>query len=118
MQLTLIRVDDQITHLALVGSLDVAGLHAVDVKFHSYAAARRKPTLVDLSQLDFISSLGMGMFISCAQSLGRHGVKMVLLNPQALVEETMGAVGLGRVIPIVRSQDEALRILFPAGNNP
>jgi anti-sigma B factor antagonist len=118
MQLTLVRADDQITHLALAGSLDVAGLHAVDVKFHGYTAARRKPTLVDLSRLDFISSLGMGMFISCAQSLGRHGVKMVLLNPQAAVEEVMGAVGLGRVIPIARNQDEAMRILFPAGNNP
>jgi anti-anti-sigma factor len=117
MQLTLIRVDDQITHLALVGSLNVAGLHAVDVKFHGYTAARRKPTLVDLSQLDFISSLGMGMFISCGQSLGRHGVKMVLLNPQPLIEEAMDAVGLGRVIPIAHSQDEAMRILFPTDNN-
>jgi anti-sigma B factor antagonist len=115
MQLNIIRVDDQITHLALAGSLDLAGLHAVDMKFHSYTAARRKPTLVDLSQVEFVSSLGMGMFISCAQSLARSGVKMVLLSPQPLVEEAMGAVGLGRAISIARSQEEAMGILFPAG---
>jgi anti-sigma B factor antagonist len=118
MQLNQIRVDDQITHLALVGSLDLAGLHAVDMKFHSYTAARRKPTLVDLSQLDFISSLGMGMFITCAQSLARHGVQMVLLNPQAPVEEAMNAVGLGRALCIAHSPEEAMGILFPSGDKP
>jgi anti-sigma B factor antagonist len=85
----------------------------VDVKFHGYTAARRRPTLVDLSQLEYISSLGMGMFISCAQSLRRHQAKMVLLNPQPGVEEVMNAVGLGQAVPITHSMEEALRILFP-----
>jgi anti-sigma B factor antagonist len=114
MQLQEIRMDDHITHLALSGKLDVAGLHAVDIKFHGYTAARRRPTLVDLSQLEFISSLGMGMFVSCAHSLRRFGAKMVLLNPQPLVEEAMNAVGLGQAVPIAHSLDEALGILFPA----
>ncbi len=108
-----ICVDGHITHLALIGKLDVQGLHAVDVKFHGYTAARRKPTLVDISQLDFISSLGMGMFISCAQSLRRHGAKLVLLNPQPLVEEALNAVGVGQTTPITHSIDEAINILFP-----
>src|SRR5215468_5414056 len=113
MQLQEIHLDDHITHLALIGKLDVAGLHAVDVKFHGYTAARRRPTLVDMSQVEFISSLGMGMFVSCAQSLRRYRAKMVLLNPQPAVEEAMNAVGLGQAIPITHSPDEALRILFP-----
>jgi hypothetical protein len=59
MQINEVRLDQTITHLALVGRLDVAGMHKVDIKFHGYTAARRKPTLVDLSQLEFIASLGM-----------------------------------------------------------
>ena len=114
MQIQEIHMDDHITHLALIGKLDVTGLHAVDIKFHGYTAARRRPTLVDLSQVEFISSLGMGMFISCAHSLRRHGAKMVLLNPQPLVEEAMNAVGLGQAVPIAHSLDEAIGILFPA----
>jgi anti-anti-sigma factor len=113
MQIQEIHMDDHITHVALVGNLDVTGLHAVDIKFHGYTAARRRPTLVDLSQVEFISSLGMGMFISCAHSLRRHGAKLVLLNPQPLVEEAMNAVGLGQAVPIAHSLDEALGILFP-----
>src|SRR5262245_51868367 len=100
MQLTVIREDQQLTHLQLAGRLDITGLHAVDMKFHGYTAARRRPTLVDLSGVEFISSLGMGMFTSCAQSMARYGAKMVLYKPQPLVEETMRAVGLEKAILI------------------
>jgi anti-anti-sigma factor len=113
MQLNLIRADDQMTHLALVGKMDIAGVHAIDMKFHGYTAARRRPTLVDLSGLELITSLGMGVFISCARSMQRFGARMVLLNPQPVVEEAMKSVGLGEAIPIVHSEEEAMRILFP-----
>src|SRR6516165_5155309 len=103
MQIQEVRLDNQITHLALVGKLDVAGLHAVDVKFYGYTAARRRPTLVDISGLEFITSLGMGMLVSCARSLGRFGFKMVLLNPRPEVEEVLRAVGIDQGIPIVRT---------------
>ena len=113
-ELNQVQMDDRITHLAIVGRLDVTGLHAVDVKFHGYTAARRRPTLVDLSGLEFISSLGMGMFVSCARSLGRYGAKMVLLNPRPEVEDALKAVGIDQGIPIVHNVEEAHRILFPS----
>jgi anti-sigma B factor antagonist len=106
-----VHLDQNITHLALIGKLDVAGLHATDVKFHGYSAARRKPTLVDMSQVEFIASLGMGMLISCAKSLHRHGAKMVLLRPTGIVEEALKAVGIDQVIPIAHSLEDAYRLL-------
>jgi anti-anti-sigma factor len=112
-QLNAVLLDDHITHLALVGKLDVAGLHAVDMKFHGYTAARRKPTLVDISGLEFITSLGMGMIISCARSLQRFGAKMVLVNPQPEVEEVLKSVGIDQGVPIVRTVEEGVNILFP-----
>ena len=32
-QLNEVQLDNRITHLAIVGQLDVAGLHAIDIKF-------------------------------------------------------------------------------------
>ncbi len=115
MQLNVIRADDQMTELALVGKLDISGVHAIDMKFHINTAARRKPTLVDLTQLEMITSLGIGLLISCGRSLMRHGPKMVLLNPNPVVEEAMRAIGLGEAIPLAHSRDEAMAILFPGG---
>jgi anti-sigma B factor antagonist len=117
MQITEVRLDNQITHLALVGKLDIVGLHAVDVKFHALTAARRVPALVDISAVDMVSSLGMGMFISCARSLQRHGAKLVLLNPQPHIEEALRAVGIDQGVPIVHSVADGMQILFP-GTRP
>ncbi len=113
MQINQIRLDNQVTHLALEGKLDVAGLHAIDVKFHAYTAARHLPALIDISAVDLITSLGMGMFISCARSLQRHGARMVLVNPQPPVEEAMKHVGIDQAIPIVHTTEEGLSLLFP-----
>jgi anti-anti-sigma factor len=112
-----VRLDNDITHLALVGRLDVAGLKAADVKFHGYTAARRKPTLVDMSKVEFIASLGMRMLISCATALKRHGAKMVLLIPSGIVEESLKAVGIDQAIPTVHSLDDALQLLRPASSS-
>ena len=112
-QINEVLLDNNLTHLAIVGKMDVAGLHAIDVRFHGYTAARRRPTLVDISGLDFISSLGMGMFVSCARSLQRFGAKMVLLSPQPDVEEALKAVGIDQGVPIVHDVDEGIHLLFP-----
>jgi anti-anti-sigma factor len=113
MHLNVIRADDELTELALVGKLDITGVHAVDLQFHVHTAARRKPTLVDLSQLEMITSLGIGLIMSCGRSLLRHGPRMVLFNPQPVVEEVINTIGLGAAIPVVRTREEAIAILFP-----
>src|SRR5262245_17626480 len=110
-----ICLNDGLTHIALVGKLDMPGLHAVDIKFHGYTAARRRPTLVDLARLEFIASLGIGMLVSCAQSLRRHEAKMVLLNAHGMVLEALRAVGIDQAIPIVNDADEAMKILQISG---
>lgn len=107
MELKVIDRDDDITEVALVGSLDVAGMHEVDVKFHGHTAAVRKSTIVDCRELDFIATLGMGMLIGCARSLQRHGAKMVLLGPQSLVEKALTTAGIDQVIPIAATREQA-----------
>lgn len=111
MELELIERNDAITLVALRGRLDVAGLHAVDVKFHGHTAAQKKPTIVDLSGLEFIASLGMGMLMGCARSLHNAGVRMALLSPQPLVDEALRTAGFDQAIPIATELAEAERIV-------
>ena len=111
MQLTVIRSDDTITHVSIHGRLDIDGVNAVADRFTFETAARRRATLVDLSHVTFIASLGMGMLVGAAKSLNRHGAKMVLLAPNALVHESLHAAGIDSVIPIARVEDEAKALL-------
>jgi anti-anti-sigma factor len=109
MKLLPVQRSDGISQVKLIGKLDVVGLHEVDIKFHGYTAAAARPCIVDMAEVEFIASLGIGMLVSCAQSLRRKGTRMVLLNPQELVETTLRATGIHQMIPIVKTEEEALQ---------
>ncbi|MEM9420801.1 MAG: STAS domain-containing protein [Planctomycetota bacterium] len=105
--------DDGINLMALVGSLDVASVTEsnLDTRFSAAVAARHEPTIVDMSQVTDISSLGMGVLVGCATSLKRNGTGMVLLGCQPMVAEALGLAGLDKVIPLAANEDEALGVL-------
>ena len=111
MEIKEIKIDEQITHLALSGRLNIAGAEQVELKFTALVASRAKPSLIDLSDLEFISSLGLGMLISCAKALKNKGAQMVLLKPTPQVLEILTTVGFDKLIPIENDIDKALEIL-------
>ena len=111
MQLNSIQRDDAITQVSLVGKLDLDGLHAVDLKFHALTAATKQPAIVDVSELEFIASLGMGMLISCAQSLQRTGNRMVLVGATGSVDTALRTAGIDQAIPLVDTTDAAVELI-------
>ncbi len=111
MELDITERNDGIAQVALVGRLDVSGLHEIDVKFHAATAARSLPSVVDLSRLDYIASLGMGMLISCAQSLQRKGKPMVLAGARGDVDNALRSAGIDQAITMVDDVDEAIGTL-------
>ena len=114
MQLEATQRTDGITQVALIGRLDVTGLHEVDIKFHGATAARPQPAIVDLTGLEYIASLGMGMLISCAQSLRRKGHPMVLVGANGDVDTALRRAGIDQAIPMAADIDQALSILSKA----
>jgi anti-sigma B factor antagonist len=114
MKLEAIQRTDGVTQVALIGRLDVSGLHEVDMKFHGATAARSQPAIVDLSGLDYIASLGMGMLISCAQSLKRKGHPMVIVAAHDDVDAALRRAGIDQAIPMVGDLDEALQTIGKA----
>ena len=111
MRLEIIRSDDTITHVAIHGRLDVQGVNDLQYEFLSQTTMLPKSTVVDLSKVSFIGSLGIGMLVSAAKHLERKGAKMVLLGPSALVRHAIEASGLHNVIPIASEQTAALALL-------
>ena len=97
--------------VTLRGSLDLEGSRAVDVRFHAGTAARRHPVVVDLSGVDTIASLGIGMLIACAVSLRRHRERMVILRPAAAVEQVLLHCRVTEVIPIAGTDEQAIALV-------
>ena len=111
MQLNVIRADDSITHLSILGRLDVQGVNTIQYEFLIQTTVRRKSTVVDLSKVTFIASLGMGMLVSAAKGLERHGARMVLLGPSEMVRLALERAGIDQVIPIASEETAALALL-------
>ena len=111
MQMKIIRTDDSIQHVALVGRLDVRGVNAVQYEFLQQTSLIPRSTLVDLSKVSYIASLGIGMLVSAAKALERRGGKMVLIGPSDLVRETLETSSLHSLIPIADEEAGALALL-------
>src|SRR5262245_43160474 len=111
MQLNVICADDSITHVALHGRLDIQGVNQIQQQFIFNTTARKRATLVDLSKVTFIASLGIGMFVGAAKALQRNGAKMVLVAPPDLVRNALESAGIHLVIPIADREESARQLL-------
>jgi anti-anti-sigma factor len=97
--------------IALAGRLDSAAVDRIEARFVGAVAPSGKSLAVDLSQLEFIASLGIRMLVSTARTLSRKGARMVVFAPQEPVREVFMHVALGDIIPIYDSEAEALDAL-------
>lgn len=110
-QLVIVPRTDDISEVKLIGRLDMLAMKEVDVLFHGETAARERSAIVDLSELEFITSLGIGMLFGCAKSLRRRGRTMVLLGSTGFVDTTLRTVGVHEAIPFAATMEEALRLV-------
>jgi anti-anti-sigma factor len=94
MNLEVLQNDDELTRLKLSGRLDLAGVQEIQSKFYGYTAARKKPTLVDFSEVTFLASLGIRLVLQNAKAQTARGGKMVLLvTDHSVVAETLRTTG-------------------------
>jgi anti-anti-sigma factor len=94
--------------VVLAGRLDTAGVDLVEAKFQAGVVAGGRNTMVDLTQLEFMGSLGVRMFISAARSMTVSGAHLVLFGAREPVLEVIELTGLQEIIPHLASQAEAL----------
>lgn len=64
------------------------------------ASAVPQRILVDMQNLNFIDSLGIGVLIFYHNNLRRSGVQLALFRPSDAIEEILRLTSLDRVIPI------------------
>jgi anti-sigma B factor antagonist len=100
MKLQYSELDSGIRLIKLNGVLDMNGTYSVEVEFVRCCTGKNVHVLVDLSEVTYISSIGIPMLINSAKSVVRLGGKMALLNPQKVVENILEITGIPPVIPV------------------
>jgi anti-anti-sigma factor len=97
--------------VTFVGRLDSPAVERVETRFVASVVPAGRHTAVDLSQVEFIASLGVRMLISAARSLGRKGGRLVLFAPTDTVREVFDHVSLSEIIPIFDNEADAFAAL-------
>jgi anti-anti-sigma factor len=100
MQLEYSELEDGIRLIKLNGTLDMNGAYAVEVEFVRHCAGENVRVLVDLSEVVYISSIGIPMLVNSARSVLRHGGQLVLLNPRRSVADILEIAGIPPAIPV------------------
>jgi serine/threonine-protein kinase RsbW len=111
MKMTILQRDDDITHVVLTGRLDTTGVEEVSERLSEATGARERPAIIDLSEIEFLGSRGIGLLFTNGKRLMRAGHKLVLLNPKEMVESVLTTSKADTVMPIARDLDEAIQIL-------
>jgi anti-sigma B factor antagonist len=100
MRLQYSELESGIRLIKLNGTLDMYGVNSVDAEFVRRCTGENLCVLVDLSKVNFISSIGIPLLINSAKSLARQGGKMAILNPKKFVEDSLEIMGIPLIIPI------------------
>ena len=101
-------IDNNTRLIKLSGTLDIYGVSDVEVDFVRLCTGDNVCVLVDLSKVDYISSIGIPLLINSAKSLVRQGGKMALLKPQKSVENVLELTGIPLMIPIYENVNTAI----------
>ena len=110
MKLTILERDDEITHVALAGRLDTTGAEEINQSLSEATAGKNRPAIVDLSGVEFMASRGIAILFANSKKLKQAGHKLVLLNPQEMVEGVVTATKMDKAMPIAHDLDEAVQI--------
>lgn len=106
---------DGVRLIRLSGRLDLEGSHQIDLKFATLTALDQRTVVVDLSEVDFLASLGLASLVKGARTLGARGGRMLLAGPQENVAKMLDAAQIGRVIPVF--DDVALALAAGSGTS-
>jgi anti-sigma B factor antagonist len=108
MDLSIDELSAQTKRISLVGRLDLKGTGEIDMRFTSLTSTDASNVVVDMSEVDFIASIGMRLLLTCAKAKAKRGGKMALYSLHPLVKEALEMAGIDTLIPLYDDQAAAL----------
>ena len=95
--------------LGLEGRLDATNSKMFEDKILAVIDEGERQLVIDLSQLNYVSSAGLRVFLLASKRLSPAGGKLVLCSLQEPVKEVFEIVGFFSNLSILGSRDEALK---------
>ncbi len=102
------QIINDIYQISIDGEIDASSSILLDEEFEKGIASSSKKILVDCSHLSYISSAGLGVFMSNVEDCQDKDIKFVLYNLNIKIKSVFDMLGLNHLIQIKSNKEEAL----------
>ncbi len=103
-------IEDDIVTIHVIGEVDASSSIYLDESIKE-ATSNYKKVLVNCEQLEYISSAGLGVFMSYINDLVEKDIKMVIYGLSDKVHHVFQILGLDQLLKIADNQEEAKSIV-------
>lgn len=97
--------------IAIVGEIDASSSIELDLAIAKSVGEGYTRILVDCSALEYISSAGLGVFMSYIEEFNEKGIKMVLFGMSDRVANTFQILGLNELLSIAKDKEGAKQMI-------
>jgi anti-sigma B factor antagonist/stage II sporulation protein AA (anti-sigma F factor antagonist) len=101
-------LDTKLVDVKLAGRLDTPGVDRIELRLTAKLVPNGRNAVIDLSEVQLVTSMGIRLFITLARSLRTKQAKLALYSPQVLVNETFTNAALADILPICQTQADAM----------
>lgn len=99
---------DHIMTVHLTGRMDIAGTQDAEGPITANVLDKDfARVVIDLSNVDYMASVGLGSLVRTAQAVERRKGRLVMLNPQPLVAKLLKESGVWQHIHVFNTMAEA-----------
>ncbi len=102
------RIEDVLV-LKLSGYLDGHTFVELEKSLDTAIKGGSHRIVIDLAELTYIASAGVGVFINSQHQVRKHGGSLQLVNPAPSVREVFGILGLEVIFTIHQTVDQGVR---------
>jgi anti-sigma B factor antagonist len=99
--------EEGIDTLAIIGEIDASSSIELDLSIAKSVGEGYKKILVDCGSLEYISSAGLGVFMSYIEEFKDKDIKMVLFGMKEKVANNFAILGLADLLHIRETKQEA-----------
>jgi anti-sigma B factor antagonist len=96
--------------LAIIGEIDASSSIELDLAIAKSVSEGYKKILVDCTSLEYISSAGLGVFMSYIEELHEKNIQLVLFGLQERVLNTFSILGLADLLKIQNTKQDAKKL--------
>lgn len=109
LEVTTQQEPDGVMTIALKGAIDAYSYNKLENALDNLIEQETYKLIVDLSQVDYMASHGVGLLIGMLGLVQKNSGNIVLLDPKPAVRDVLELLGLNHLFTIAENKDIAFK---------